>query len=86
MTSLRRRMTEDMQVRCQTQNYLRIVQRYLRMTQNPLSLHVVCCRIDGAAPQGNWVLQLRSPLRSNCFLAVLFDGVADATDWPGGTE
>src|SRR5271166_3300985 len=63
---------------CQTQSYLRIGQRYLRMTQNPLWLHVVCCRIDGAAPQDNCVLQLRWPLRSNCFLAVLFDGVADA--------
>jgi hypothetical protein len=41
---------------CQTQSYLRIGQRYLRMTQNPL-LHVVCCRIDGAAPQDNCVLQ-----------------------------
>jgi hypothetical protein len=39
---------------CQTQSYLRIGQRYLRMTQNPLSLHVVCCRIGGAAPQDNW--------------------------------
>jgi len=28
---------------CQTQSYLRIGQRYLRMTQNPLWLHVVCC-------------------------------------------
>src|SRR5271166_5556680 len=64
---------------CQTQSYLRIGQRYLRLTQNPLWLHVVYCRIDGAAPQDNCLLQLRWPLRSNCFLAVLFDGVADAT-------
>src|SRR6266404_7915592 len=44
------------------------------MTQNPLRLHVVCCRIDEAAPQDNCVLQLRWPLRSNCFLTVRWRG------------
>src|SRR5258708_36582189 len=40
------------------------------MKQNPVWLHVVCWRIDGAAPQDNSLLPLRWPLRPNCFLTV----------------
>ena len=44
-------MSWPLRTNCQTQSYLRIGQRYLRMTHNPLRLHVVCCRIDGLHPR-----------------------------------
>jgi hypothetical protein len=58
---------------CQTQNYLRIVQRYLRMMQNFAMLHYSL--LQRAPPENNCVwTQLRWPLRSNCCPAVQFDG------------
>src|SRR6202008_3243042 len=63
---------------CQTQNYLRIVQRYLRMVENFAMLHYSL--LQRAPPENHCVLtQLRWPLRSNCCPAVQFDGGADAT-------
>ena len=64
--------------RCQTQNYLRIVQRYLRMVENFAMLHYSL--LQRAPPENHCVLtQLRWPLRSNCCPAVQFDGGGDAT-------
>jgi hypothetical protein len=61
---------------CQTQNYLRIVQRYLRMVENFAMLHYSL--LQRAPPENHYVLtQLRWPLRSNCCPAVQFDGGAD---------
>src|ERR1700746_2755496 len=61
---------------CQTQNYLRIVQRYLRMVENFAVLHYSL--LQRAPPENHCVLtQLRWPLRSNCCPAVQFDGGAD---------
>jgi hypothetical protein len=61
---------------CQTQNYLRIVQRYLRMVENFAMLHYSL--LQRAPPENHCVLtQLRWPLRSNCCPAVQFDGGAD---------
>src|ERR1700747_2161391 len=63
-------------VSCQTQNYLRIVQRYLRMVENFAMLHYSL--LQRAPPENHCVLtQLRWPLRSNCCPAVQFDGGAD---------
>jgi hypothetical protein len=61
---------------CQTQNYLRIVQRYLRMVENFAMLHYSL--LQRAPPENHCVLtQPRWPLRSNCCPAVQFDGGAD---------
>jgi hypothetical protein len=61
---------------CQTQNYLRIVQRYLRMVENFAMLHYSL--LQRAPPENHCVLtQLRWPLRSNYCPAVQFDGGAD---------
>jgi hypothetical protein len=63
-------------VDCQTQNYLRIVQRYLRMVENFAMLHYSL--LQRAPPENHCVLtQLRWPLRSNCCPAVQFDDGAD---------
>src|ERR1700751_652823 len=63
-------------VSCQTQNYLRIVQRYLRMVENFAMLHYSL--LQRAPPENHCVLtQPRWPLRSNCCPAVQFDGGAD---------
>ena len=60
----------------QTQNYLRIVQRYLRMVENFAMLHYSL--LQRAPPENHCVLtQPRWPLRSNCCPAVQFDGGAD---------
>jgi hypothetical protein len=76
--SLSYRDVEEFLAECQTQNYLRIVQRYLRMVENFAMLHYSL--LQRAPPENHCVLtQLRWPLRSNCCPAVQFDGGADAT-------
>ena len=69
------RLLKELGLTCQTQNYLRIVQRYLRMVENFAMLHYSL--LQRAPPENHCVLtQLRWPLRSNCCPAVQFDGGA----------
>ena len=60
---------------CQTQSYLRIGQRYLRMTQNPL--------LGRNKPD-----DLRSGNHHRIGVSILFHGNQEgpADVWPGGTE
>ena len=61
---------------CQTQNYLRIVQRYLRMVENFAMLHYSL--LQRAPPENHCVLMAAS-LKLLPGSIIQFDGGADAT-------